>query len=59
MADEESEDCEEGWIDHCGAAPSQALQVGFGQGWSYLIFVTDATDGVHVNFFGRCNFLQI
>ena len=26
---------------------------------SYLIFVTDATDGVRVNFFGRCKFLQI
>ena len=26
---------------------------------TYLIFVTDATDGVRVNFFGRCKFLQI
>ena len=27
--------------------------------WPYLIIVTDATDGVSVNFFGRCKFLQI
>ena len=26
---------------------------------TYLIIVTDATDGVSVNFFGRCKFLQI
>ena len=26
---------------------------------SYLIIVTDATDAVSVNFFGRCKFLQI
>ena len=26
---------------------------------AYLIIVTDATDGVSVNFFGRCKFLQI
>ena len=25
----------------------------------YLIIVTDATDAVSVNFFGRCKFLQI
>ena len=25
----------------------------------YLIFVTGATGGAHVIFFGRCNFLQI
>ena len=28
-------------------------------GWAYLIIVTDATDAVSVNFFGRCKFLQI
>ena len=27
--------------------------------FSYLIIVTDATDAVSVNFFGRCKFLQI
>ena len=26
---------------------------------AYLIIVTDATDAVSVNFFGRCKFLQI
>ena len=26
---------------------------------AYLIIVTDATDGVSVNFLGRCKFLQI
>ena len=26
---------------------------------TYLIFVTDDTDGVRVNFFGRCKFLKI
>ena len=29
------------------------------EGGAYLIFVTDATDGVRINFFGRCKFLQI
>ena len=30
------------------------------EGWeAYLIIVTDATDGVSVNFFGWCKFLQI
>ena len=31
----------------------------FSTAGAYLIFVMDATDGVRVNFFGRCKFLQI
>ena len=29
------------------------------RGWWYLIFVTGATGGARVNFFGRCKFLKI
>ena len=35
MADEESEDCEEGWIDQCGAAPSRALHSYYYHYYSY------------------------
>ena len=37
----------------------KVIMVELGMMVPYLIFVTDTTDGVRVNFFGWCKFLQI